>query len=173
MEDKKIKLLIPTSWEEVTLGEFIKLSNLDIKEFKNVIDYYINVLMVFGNENLEDIFEYLKKEDIVNISNQMNFMNTQIPKEDITEVVINKIKYKFISNLNNITIGEYVSIETLIEKDNLNSIEAIPIILSVLLRPENEVFDSNLCESRMELFKNELSIVDVLKMSDFFLIGGK
>jgi len=73
--------------------------------------------------------------------------------------------------MNEITVGEYVSIETLIEQGNLNSVSSIPAILSVILKPVNEVFNSSIVNERMELFKNKLSIEDVLGMSVFFSIG--
>ena len=73
--------------------------------------------------------------------------------------------------MNELTVGEYISIETLIEQGKLDSISSIPAILSVILKPIGEQFDSNLVNARMELFKNELSIEDVLGMSVFFSIG--
>jgi len=73
--------------------------------------------------------------------------------------------------MNEITVGEYVSIETLIEQGNLNSVSSIPAILSVILKPVNEVFNSSIVNERMELFKNKLSIEDVLGMSVFFSTG--
>jgi hypothetical protein len=81
--------------------------------------------------------------------------------------------FKLIENMNELTVGEYVSIETLIEQGKLNSITSIPAILSVILKPIGEKFDSNLVNARMELFKDELSIEDVLGMSVFFSIGGR
>ena len=70
------EILIPTAWEDVTLNEFIKLSELDIESFDSNIEYYIKMLGIFGNDNLDDILEFVKLTDITNIVNQMAFMNT-------------------------------------------------------------------------------------------------
>tara|TARA_R110000744_G_scaffold126526_3_gene232905 strand:+ start:4059 stop:4568 length:510 start_codon:yes stop_codon:yes gene_type:complete len=166
----KKEILIPQEWEDVTLGEFIELSLLDINSFASPIEYYIKMLEVFGND-LTDIVDFIKFGDITSIINQMSFLNTPPEHKDIKEVTINKVTYKLIENMNDLSVGEYITMETLIERDKLNSITAIPTILSVILRPVGEEFDSNKCNERMELFKKELSIEQVLKMSVFFSTG--
>lgn len=165
------EILIPTKWSDVTLKEFIELSALDIDSFDSHIDYYVKMLGVFGNDNIGDILEFVKLSDIADIVNQMSFMNTKPKEIDKKEVTINGEVFRLIENMNEITVGEYVSIETLIEQGNLNSISSIPAILSVILKPVNEVFDSSIVNKRMELFKEELSIEDVLGMSVFFSTG--
>lgn len=166
-----MNISIPTEWEDVTLGEFVALSKLDINDFSNELDYYVRMLKIFGNTDIDDIIEFIKVSDIIDISNQMSFMKAAPRVLDKKNIKIDGVTYKLIDNMNEITLGEYITIETLIEKDKLNSVSAIPAILSVVLRPENEDFDSNLCTSRIELFKEKLSIEDVLGMSVFFWTG--
>lgn len=165
------EITIPTSWADVTLDEFIKLSALDIKNYSDSVNYYIDILEVFGNTDLDTIIDMIKVSDINDIINQMSFMNEPPRQLDIKEVSIKGVKFKLTSNMNDLTVGEYVSIESLIEQGELNSFSSIPVILSVLLRPEEEVFDSNKINSRIELFKKYLSIEDVLGMSVFFSTG--
>ena len=165
------EITIPTSWADVTLDEFIKLSALDIKNYSDSVNYYIDILEVFGNTDLDTIVDMIKVSDINDIINQMSFMNEPPRQLDIKEVLIKGVKFKLTSNMNDLTVGEYVSIESLIEQGELNSFSSIPVILSVLLRPEEEVFDSNKINSRIELFKKYLSIEDVLGMSVFFSTG--
>ena len=165
------EILIPTAWEDVTLNEFIELSKLDIDSFDSHIDYYISMLGVFGNDDLNNILEFVKLTDVADIINQMAFMNTPPRNLDNKEVTIKGEVFRLIQNMNELTVGEYISIETLIEQGKLDSISSIPAILSVILKPIGEEFDSNLVNARMELFKNELSIEDVLGMSVFFSIG--
>ena len=165
------EILIPTAWEDVTLNEFIELSKLDIDSFDSHIDYYISMLGIFGNDDLNNILEFVKLTDVADIINQMAFINTPPKNLNKKEVTIKGEVFKLIENMNELTVGEYISIETLIEQGKLDSISSIPAILSVILKPIGEKFDSNLVNARMELFKNELSIEDVLGMSVFFSIG--
>ena len=169
----KKEILIPQEWSDVTLDEFIKLSELDINSFDNAIEYYLRMLVIFGNDNLEDIKEFLKISDINDIIGQMSFLNTTPKQLDLKSVVIDDVEYHLSDNLNKLTVGEYVSIESLIEKGKLTSISAIPTILSVILRPKGEEFNSDLVNSRIKLFKENLNIEQVIKMSLFFLNGEK
>ena len=165
------EILIPTSWQDVTLGEYIELSKLNISSYKSPVEYYIHMLRLFGNDDIESIFEYIKAVDLNSIVGQMDFMKEQPKQLDNKSIDVNGVKFYLAKNLNEITVGEYVSIEQMIETDKLDSVSAIPVILSVILRPLDEEFDSNLCAERIELFKNSLSIEDVLGMSVFFSIG--
>ena len=165
------EILIPTSWNDVTLREFIDLTSLDISAYKSPVEYYIKMLSIFGNDNLEELFNYVKTTDLDNIVGQMSFMNDEPRKLDNKSVEINGEMFFFCGNLNELTVGEYISIESLIEKDSLTSVDSIPVVLSVLLRPKNEVFDSANCEKRIELFKDYLSIEDVFGMGIFFSNG--
>lgn len=164
----KKEILIPQNWSDVTLGEFIKLSELDINLFNNDIEYYIRMLIIFGNDDLEDIKEFIKISDISDIVNQMSFLNTKPQQLDLKSVMIDDVEYHLSENLNKLTVGEYISIESLIEKGKLTTISAIPVILSVILRPKGEEFNSDLVNSRIELFKEKLNIEQVIKMSLFF-----
>ena len=165
------EILIPTSWEDVTLGEYIELSKLDISSYKSPVEYYIHMLRIFGNDDIESIFEYIKAVDLNSIVGQMDFMKNQPRQLANKTLLIDGVNYHLTKNLNEITVGEYVSIEQMIETDKLDSVSAIPVILSVILRPKDEEFDSNLCAERIDLFKTKLSIEDVLGMSVFFSIG--
>lgn len=165
------EILIPTSWNDVTLREFIELSSLDFDSYKSPVEYYIHVLRVFGNDNIENIFDYIKAVDLNSIIGQMSFMNEEPKKLDNKSVEIEGEMYFLSDNLNELTVGEYVSIESLIEQKGQSSVDSIPTVLSVLLRPKNEVFDSANCVKRAELFKDALSIEQVLGMSVFFSNG--
>ena len=165
------EILIPTSWNDVTLREFIELSSLDFESYKSPVEYYIHVLRIFGNDNIENIFDYIKAVDLNSIIGQMSFMNEEPEKLDNKSVEIDGEMYFLSDNLNELTVGEYVSIESLIEQGGQSSVDSIPTVLSVLLRPKNEVFDSANCVKRAELFKDALSIEQVLGMSVFFSSG--
>jgi len=164
----KKEIIIPQQWSDVTLGEFIELSELDVNSFENHIEYYLRMLVIFGNDDLDDIKEFIQVSDINDIIGQMSFLNTKPTQLDLKSVVIDDVEYNLSDNLNKLTVGEYVSIESLIEKDKLTTISAIPTILSVILRPKGEGFNADLVNSRIKLFKEKLNIEQVIKMSIFF-----
>lgn len=164
----KKEILIPQEWSDVTLGEFIELSELDINSCNNEIEYYLKMLVIFGNDDLDDIKEFIQVCSITDIINQMGFLNTKPQHLDLKSLTIDDVEYHLSDNLNKLTVGEYVSIESLIEQNQLTSVSAIPTILSVILRPEGEEFNADLVNSRIKLFKEKLNIEQVIKMSIFF-----
>ena len=167
----KNEITIPQEWSDVSLGEFIELSLLDIKNFDNSIDYYFKLLEIFGNKDIQKVKEYIQVAELNDIVGQMTFLQTPPKQLDLKSVIIDEVEFILKDNLNKLTVGEYVSIETLIEQGKYTTYEAIPVILSVILRPKGEKFNSDLCNSRINLFKEKLNIEQVLKMSVFFSTG--
>jgi hypothetical protein len=97
------------------------------------------------------------------ITSHLSFLNDKLDTSIQKEIKIAKTTFKII-NLNNITLGEYISIQTLIDSNKTNSISSIPYILSIILRPEGEEFNVGIINDRVELFLNELSIVEAMKL---------
>ena len=166
----KKEITIPQEWSDVSLGEFIELSKLNISDYENSVDYYFKILEVFGND-LKEVKEFINYVDLTDIVNQMTFLKTPPKQLDLKSVVIDEVEFLLKDDLNKLTVGEYVSIETLIERGKLNSISAIPSILSVILRPKDEVFNADLVNTRIKLFEEKLNIEQVIKMGVFFSNG--
>ena len=165
-------IIIPQEWSDVTLKEFILLSELNIKNYKNEIDYYLNILEIFGND-LNDIKNYINIMDISNIISEMTFLKEMPQGDKLNSVVIDEVEYILQKDFNKLNVGEYISIETMIEKDKLNNISSIPVILSVVLKPKDEKFNADIMKTRSEMFKNKLNIEQVIDMGIFFSNGGK
>lgn len=166
------EIIIPQEWSDVTLNEFILLSQLDIKNYKNEIDYYFSILEIFGND-LKDIKNYINVMDVSNIISEMQFLKEPPKGEKLESIIIDGVEYILQKDFNKLNVGEYISIETMIEKDKLNTISSIPVILSVILKPKGEKFNSDIMKTRSEMFKNKLNIEQIIDMGIFFSSGVK
>lgn len=156
-----MKINVPTNWNEVTLNEFINLSKLIYDE--DNIKYYIDIINVFNKDiTIEEISKW-SEESIMAVTSHLSFLNTKLDTSIQKEIKIDKTTFKII-NLNNITIGEYISIQTLIDTNKANSITSIPYILSIILRPEGEEFSVDKINDRVNLFLNELSIIEAMNL---------
>ena len=107
--------------------------------------------------------EKWSEESIMTIASHLSFLNEEMDTHVQKEIKIANKTFKII-DLNNITIGEYISIQTLIDDKNLNQFSAIPSILSIILRPEDEEFDIKVINDRIELFNKELSVVEAMNL---------
>lgn len=159
MESRKIN--VPNSWEGITLEEFLKITKLI---YTDDISYYIDIINIFNDDiTIEEISKW-SDDTIKAISSHLSFLNTEMDIDVQKEVKIANTTFKII-DLNKITIGEYISIQTLIDNKKLSHIGSIPAILSIILRPEDEEFDVNVIDERIELFTKELSIVEAMNLA--------
>jgi len=153
-----MKINLPNSWEGVTLEEFIKISNLI---YIDELSYIIDIINVFNDGiSIEEISKW-SDETLSSIGSNLSFLKDEIKYDTLKYINLNNDKYTVI-NLNDMTIGEYISIQTLIDDKQLNTITAIPYILSIILRQENEEFNTDIIFERKDLFNKELSIIEAM-----------
>lgn len=119
------KITIPTSLNEITLGqyqEFVKLSELPEVELQ------LKAIEIFCNVPKEAV-RGMKATDITEISNIINNM-FDTKHQLINSFKLNGVEYGFIPSLEDMTFGEYIDLDTFIgDNDNLHR------ALNVLFRP--------------------------------------
>jgi len=119
------KITIPTSLNEITLGqyqEFVKLSELPEVELQ------LKAIEIFCNVPKEAV-RGMKATDITEISNIINNM-FDTKHQLINSFKLNGVEYGFIPSLEDMTFGEYIDLDTFIgDNDNLHR------AVNVLFRP--------------------------------------
>jgi len=161
-----MKVFVPTSWSEITVGEFMQLSalNSEDKPSKRLADI-ISILCGV------DAFS-LTTETVKEIQESLTFMNGEMPKDRFESFKHDGIKYEWIKSLNEITLGEQISIEQTIETEELNYAQSFDLVMAVLLRTDKEVFNAKDINKKRELFST-FPIDKVHGIILFFLNGGK
>ena len=121
----KVKLSIPNTLNEITLGQYQEFSKLDLKKEAEVQSKMIEVFCKVPKE----VVRSMKASDITEICTIINAMF------DVEHILINRfelngVEYGFIPDLENISFGEYVDLDTFMgEDDNLHR------AMNVLYRP--------------------------------------
>lgn len=122
-----MKINIPESLNEITIKQFF-----DFKKCcdTNQDDQYLRLAMVsiFCDVSVEDI-KKISSKDFIDISNQLTNVLKETPTH-IEKFVINGVSFGFIPNLENITAGEYIELDTLF-KDEETYLEQ----MAVMYRP--------------------------------------
>ena len=117
----KVNLNIPTTLNEITLGQYQEFANLKEVSDLKMIEIFCKVPEV--------VVRNMKATDIIEISNIINEMfNTK--HQLLNTFKLKGLDYGFIPNLEDITFGEYVDLDTFIS-DNENLHRA----MNVLYRP--------------------------------------
>lgn len=153
------------TWDDITVGQFIELSQVKEDDFETSIDYSNYLIQVIEDISVEELDE-LSLDEYEEKLEAYKFLNTPIKVNKIkSEIIIDEEKFYPI-DFNKITLGEFIDLEHFITEPNKN----IGIILSILFRriikPGNQ-FEYNKLEPygdwiylRSSLF-NDISIEDV------------
>mgnify|MGYP003634408509 CR=1 FL=1 len=121
----KVELIIPNNLNEVTLGqyqEYIKLKDL------SEVEMSLKMIEIFCNLNSKQV-RYLKATDVKEVVNIISQMFDSKPSL-VNTFKINDIEYGFIPNLDEMSFGEYIDLDTYIgDWDNIEK------AMGVLYRP--------------------------------------
>lgn len=121
----KVNLTIPTTLNEITLGQYQEYAKLqDLTE----TDLQLKTIEIFCNVP-EIVVRNMKATDIVEICNIINNM-FDTKHQLISMFKINDVEYGFIPSLEDMSFGEYVDLDTFIgDNDTLHR------AVNVLYRP--------------------------------------
>jgi len=173
---EKIELLIPTDWEDISIGmyqEFIELQEKKLPED----EFVAGVVCVLCNVDKEVLARF-KYKDLQDISKTLTKWLSKKPddKKLVKKVEFNGKKYGLIPNLSSISLGEFVDIESSCKDShkNLHKIMSIlyrPIVKEKGTRYSIEEYDPN--EYKEDMFKEFPILVSISALSFFFRLGKK
>lgn len=148
---------VPTSWDDVTLEQFMQL--MDKKDVREVISILTGKDINYVN--------LLPADFVESIISRLVFLQKEPEYEAKNEIIIDNEKY-FINVLEKLKFGEYVDVNSVIQSDNKN----YAAFLGILCRKEgeeyNDEFIANVFDKRMEMY-NKQPITKILPVVAFFL----
>jgi hypothetical protein len=127
---KEVKLTIPNEWSDITIGiyqEYVKIQQGKSNEKNKVIS---SLALLCNTKPL--IVKKMAYTDLLDIMNIIKVMIDAEPKkEDFKKMfTFSDIEFGFVPNLNKLTTGEYIDLESYCK----NPIENLHIIMSILYR---------------------------------------
>ncbi len=123
----ELKLKIPTCLSEITLKQYKAFLQVQETE-KNDKIYNAKVINIFCNIKMEEVM-LLKLNDVTDITNIIYNLFEQKPSL-VSKFKLNGIEYGFIPQLDDISFGEYIDLDTYIgDWDNIDR------AMNVLYRP--------------------------------------
>jgi len=170
---KKVTITVPSSWSDITVAQYQAITSLDKSAYKTDTRYIIDMVSIIcGVDTLS-----LDAETFAKITGMLGFLGTEIKAEKKEEITIDGKVYRWKSNLNQITVGEMVSIEQVIDLEKLTYNLSYDVIAAVLMREVQEdgtmpEFDSKLFTKYREML-NEVPVTELSGMINFFIAGGR
>jgi len=164
---------VPVSWSDVTVAQFQALSNLKKEDYKSDVHYTADVISILCNVNTIQ----LDAETFAAIAEELKFLGTEIKGDKKEELTIDDKLYRWKGNLNQVTVGEMISIEQVLDLEELSYQMSYDLIAAVLLREVKKddtvtTFNADKFEANRALF-GELPVTDVIGMINFFIAGGR
>jgi hypothetical protein len=171
---KEVKLTIPNEWSDITIGiyqEYVKIQESKASEKNKVI----RSLALLCNTS-PFVVKKMAYTDLLEIMNIIKGMiDTEPKEEDFVKVfTFSDIEFGFVPNLNKLTTGEYIDLESYCK----NPIENLHIIMSILYRKvTNKVNDRyaiepyNPDEFKEELFKDCPMNIALSSLGFFLTLG--
>lgn len=158
--DREINMV--NQWDEVTISQFIQIQQI---VGANISDTYksVNLISVLTGMSVDEL-ESLNVNVYSRLNNQLNFLQTQIPKvthKDVYEV--NGTKYILKADLTQISTAQYIDYQTYIKEND-------PIKLtSVWLIPEGCSYnDGSYNLNKVWGDISQMKLVDIQAISFFF-----
>ena len=125
---KSFEILIPTDWSEVTIKQYtdyIQSTSEDDTDEENIS----KILLYFCGVN-SDMVKYFKVSDLQRISKSMKKLIAKpINCDIIHKIKIDGVKYGFHPNLDEMTMGEFIDLDTHAKNNNMSK------MMNVLYRP--------------------------------------
>jgi len=171
----KEKYNVPNSFDELSIGKFQLLNEVEKDTEKRMMIHYINILTGIDTEMIKRI----EMVDIKKIMDNFNFFEINKEDHDIIEAVkIDKI-YKFDRDLFNMRFDMFIDLEEL-TKDKEQIIKNLHLIMAILYRPVIkkklwskklviEEYDSESVKDRGDYFKENLMMDKVIGALFFFI----
>ena len=134
---KKIEITIPTSWDDITVGNYIELRPV-LSTDMNDVERVINILCVLTGKKREDI-KQVSIKDYHKLVKQMKFLKTPLPKElKKRRFLIGGKWYEFKYHADKLLFGEYINVMDILQgaKNNEELIfQNLHKILTMICRP--------------------------------------
>ena len=124
----KVDILVPTSLSEITLEQYQKFEVLNTDENQDTNFLMHKMVEIFCNLDLKDVAK-IKFNSVREILSDLNKLFDT--KQDlITKFTLKDVKYGFIPELDEMTLGEYIDLD-----ENFTSWNSMHKAMAVLYRP--------------------------------------
>ena len=174
---KTLRFNIPKTWNELSLGRYIRIMKVLRSEEKiHELEKIIRILNCISDIPKIDLYG-LDVKSIGKLGAHLTSFLESEPEDELKHFIkVEGIEYGFHPKLVDMTLGEFVDLETYTEniEDNLH------LILSILYRPvtaksgdKYRIEDNKPNRERADLFKKHLTVGDFNGAAVFFYDLGR
>lgn len=174
-----MKLNLPNSYDDISIGKYIELKPILDKEFNNPVERVVMLLAVLTEKKTNDIRQ-LKVSEVIEINKQLDFLDVGIRNDVVSDIVeVDGKMFKLVYNAKELNAGQYTSVMTHLKdigEDGHLAYTKIHNILASISYPvelykgkvKQKEIEPNYFKETSELFYNHFSISAAYPVAVFF-----
>jgi len=156
---------MPESWDDITVKDQIRIANI-AQEYTGLT---AQLQLIAGYANIPvDVIKKTHINKLPTLVKHLEFITEDLVEEEIEGFEHNGHKYFLMPSLLNAEFQDFVSIEASIQNNKENKYEALPMMIAILAKREDETLDDYNLEERSKEFLT-LPIKTANSISTFFL----
>ena len=165
---------LPENWDEVNVDQFCRIWEFD-KQDTTTIEFATRIVSSF-TEISEETLMKMNYTDFQKLCDILDFTKGDFkPEVNIDFIEIGDDKYYLKKDFSQLTMGEVISIDTILSEANGNIYKVMDKLLCIFLRKKKEngnleAFKSEFMERRWGF--RDIKISKVFNVFNFFLNGG-
>lgn len=163
---KKVKYEVPESWDEVPLKMLIKMTS-DQQEFKTEATKKLAFISGFCGIPI-DVLKHSTLDEVGRLFKYLEFLNTKLPEEPIATFELEGETYNVMPTLLKQEFQDFISLETALSAHDGDVHKALPMLIAILAKKDNETLDDYDVQARADLFNEKLPVSVAHPLSLFF-----
>lgn len=173
IDDEMTEYMIPESWDEVTVKQFCDLFSTT-GEGLNEIENIVRIVSIFTNIKMDELM-MMSPDDFQTISKVVTFITQDIKGENVESIDVDGEEYFLKSDFEKLTMGEILSIDTLLQQNENNLLKVMDKLLCIFLRKKNSKGNLESFRNEFMLRSNKFSTISITKVHNllsYFSNGG-
>jgi hypothetical protein len=173
IDDEVKEFTLAENWDELTIGDFVKLFSFE-REGLNSVELSVKIINVLTDID-ENLIMMMDVKDFETLTEVFSFTSKELTPINVESVELEGETYYLKNDFSKLTMGEVISIETILQSADGNLFKVMDKLLCIFLRKKKdngklEAFKGEFMD-RVNLFK-KAPISKVYNVFSFFLTGG-
>lgn len=173
VDDEVKEFNLPENWSEVSVDNFCRIWEFDRTDM-TTIEFSTRIISSFTDMD-ESLIMKMNYTDFQKLVDTLKFTQEEfVPDKDVDYIELGDEKYYIKKDFNQLTMGEVISIETILGDANGNIYKVMDMLLCIFLRQKKEngnleTFQPHFMERRWKF--RHIPISKVFNVFSFFLTG--
>jgi hypothetical protein len=159
-----MRINVPTSWEDISIRQFIQLNNLKKLEDQDEIEYMMEIIGIMCNLTRKEVLE-IPVPDLKYIYSRLSFtLSLPEAKQVKVKYVLDGITYIPVLEPSKMIAGQYIDIKEF----SKNGLDNLHYLMACIYIPEGEKYNQTLVTDTAKKFYEKMNVSVAYPLAVFF-----